>query len=94
MQALRSLETGLDGWSLPKNWKRLTRQQVEYGLRVPNPERMLIVKQVTHPVHPSVFYCRSYVQQALNLPLGCDEASSSPTHSQAYSLQAFACIQL
>jgi hypothetical protein len=47
MQALRSLETGLDGWSLPKNWKRRTRQQVEYGLRVPNPERMLIVKQVT-----------------------------------------------
>lgn len=47
MQALRSLETGLDGWSLPKNWKRMTRQQVEYGLRVPNPDRMLIVKQVT-----------------------------------------------
>lgn len=47
VQALRSLETGLDGWSLPKNWKRMTRQQVEYGLRVPNPDRMLILKQVT-----------------------------------------------
>ncbi|KAK9909404.1 hypothetical protein WJX75_001745 [Coccomyxa subellipsoidea] len=44
-KALRSLETGLDGWSLPKNWKRMTRQQVEYGLRVPNPDRMLILKQ-------------------------------------------------
>ena len=46
MQALRSLETGLDGWSLPKNWKRMTRQQLEYGLRVPNPERMVVLKQV------------------------------------------------
>ena len=45
-QALRSLETGLDGWSLPKNWKRMTAQQVEYGLRVPNPERMVVLKQV------------------------------------------------
>jgi hypothetical protein len=44
-QALRSLETGLDGWSLPKNWKRLTEQQVVYNLRVPNPERMLAIKQ-------------------------------------------------
>lgn len=47
VQALRSLETGLDGWSLPKNWKRMTRQQLEYGLRVPNPDRMMIIKQVT-----------------------------------------------
>ena len=45
-QALRSLETGLDGWSLPKNWKRMTAQQLEYGLRVPNPERMVVLKQV------------------------------------------------
>ena len=44
-QALRSLETGLDGWSLPKNWKRLTEQEVVYNLRVPNPERMLAIKQ-------------------------------------------------
>lgn len=46
VQALRSLETGLDGWSLPKNWKRMTDQQLEYGLRVPNPERMVVLKQV------------------------------------------------
>ncbi len=48
-QALRSLETGLDGWSLPRGWKRMTRQQLEYGLRVPNPERMLVLKQVRLP---------------------------------------------
>lgn len=45
-KALRSLETGLDGWSLPKNWKRMTDQQLIYGLRVPNPDRMIIMKQV------------------------------------------------
>ncbi len=45
-KALRSLETGLSGWSLPKNWKRKTRQQLEYNLRVPNPERMVYIKQV------------------------------------------------
>ena len=44
-QALRSLETGLDGWSLPKNWKRLTEGEVVYNLRVPNPERMIAIKQ-------------------------------------------------
>lgn len=48
-QALRSLETGLDGWSLPKNWKRMTEQQVIYNLRVPNPERMVVIKQVGGP---------------------------------------------
>lgn len=45
-KAMRSLETGLDGWSLPRNWKRRTRQELEYGMRVPNPDRMLIIKQV------------------------------------------------
>ena len=45
-KALRSLETGLDGWSLPKNWKRMTDQQLIYGLRVPNPDRMIVMKQV------------------------------------------------
>ena len=49
MQALRSLETGLDGWSLPRGWKRMTRQQLEYGLRVPNPDRMLVLKQARCP---------------------------------------------
>ena len=44
-KALRSLETGLDGWSLPKNWKQMTKQVLEYNLRVPNPERVLVLKQ-------------------------------------------------
>ncbi|KAA6426944.1 MAG: carbamoyl-phosphate synthase large chain-like [Trebouxia sp. A1-2] len=44
-KALRSLETGLDGFSLPKNWKRMTDQQLIYGLRVPNPDRMMVMKQ-------------------------------------------------
>lgn len=45
-KALRSLETGLDGWSLPRNWKRLTPDKLKYNLRVPNPERMVVMKQV------------------------------------------------
>ena len=52
LQALRSLETGLDGWSLPRGWKRMTRQQLEYGMRVPNPERMLVLKQARRPPLP------------------------------------------
>jgi carbamoyl-phosphate synthase large subunit len=44
-KALRGMETGLDGWSLPKNFKRLPRDQLIYKLRVPNPERMTIMKQ-------------------------------------------------
>eukprot|EP00891_Asterochloris_glomerata_P005508 jgi/Astpho2/5508/fgenesh1_pm.00079_%23_1_t len=44
-KAMRSLETGCDGWSLPRKWKRMTEQQLVYGLRVPNPERMLVLKQ-------------------------------------------------
>ena len=50
-KAMRSLETGLAGWSLPKNWKRKTRQQLEYNLRVPNPDRMLIIKQASDSNH-------------------------------------------
>jgi hypothetical protein len=45
-KAMRSLETGLAGFSLPPNWKRRTRQQLEYNLRVPNPDRMMMIKQV------------------------------------------------
>ena len=52
VQALRSLETGCDGWSLPRGWKRMTRQQLEYGMRVPNPERMLVLKQARRPRTP------------------------------------------
>lgn len=48
-KALRSLETGLAGWSLPPRWKRRTRQQLEYEMRVPNPERMVVIKQVGGP---------------------------------------------
>jgi carbamoyl-phosphate synthase large subunit len=44
-KALRGMEAGLDGWSLPKNWKRLPADQLEYKLRVPNPDRMLVLKQ-------------------------------------------------
>lgn len=41
-KALRGMETGLDGWGLPKNYKRLTRDQMLYSLRVPNPERFTV----------------------------------------------------
>ena len=44
-KALRSLETGLDGWSLPRNYKRLYGDDLIRALRVPNPERMLSIKQ-------------------------------------------------
>lgn len=43
---MRGLETGLDGWSLPRNWKRLSTDKLIYNLRVPNPDRMLAIKQV------------------------------------------------
>jgi carbamoyl-phosphate synthase large subunit len=44
-KAMRSLETGLDGWSLPRNYKRLPQEKLVYNMRVPNPERMLAIKQ-------------------------------------------------
>jgi len=44
-KALRSLETGCDGWSLPRSWKRLPADKVVYNMRVPNPDRMLVIKQ-------------------------------------------------
>ncbi|GMH33535.1 hypothetical protein BSKO_01369 [Bryopsis sp. KO-2023] len=44
-KALRSLETGLDGWSLPKNFKRMDKVSLEHSLRVPNPERIISLKQ-------------------------------------------------
>lgn len=49
-KALRSLETGLAGWSLPPRWKRRTRQELEYQMRVPNPERMVVIKQARDPL--------------------------------------------
>ncbi len=45
-KAMRGLETGLDGWSLPRGWKRLSHEKLIYNMRVPNPERMLAIKQV------------------------------------------------
>ncbi|KAI8463160.1 MAG: hypothetical protein J3K34DRAFT_527209 [Monoraphidium minutum] len=44
-KAMRGMEAGLDGWSLPKNWKHLPKDQMLYKLRVPNPERMMVCKQ-------------------------------------------------
>lgn len=51
-KALRSLETGCDGWSLPRKWKRLDSSQLVYRLRVPNPERVLVIKQVGYSDTP------------------------------------------
>lgn len=45
----RGLETGLDGWSLPSDYETLPKDQLLYKLRVPNPERFTILKQV--PFH-------------------------------------------
>lgn len=44
-KAMRSLETGLDGWSLPPAWKRMPKDKLVYNMRVPNPDRMLVVRQ-------------------------------------------------
>eukprot|EP00775_Hariotina_reticulata_P009331 gene9331-9495_t len=44
-KALRGMEAGLDGWSLPKNWKHMPKDQLEYALRVPNPDRIIQLKQ-------------------------------------------------
>lgn len=44
-KALRSLETGLDGWSLPKGYKPLEREALLRALRVPGPERYLAIRQ-------------------------------------------------
>lgn len=44
-KCLRSLETGLCGWSLPRSWKRLPQDKLIYNMRVPGPERMVVIKQ-------------------------------------------------
>ena len=64
-KALRSLETGLDGWSLPKNWKRMTDQQLIYGLRVPNPDRMIVMKQVSLSSH--MWVCLAHQSLSLSV---------------------------
>ena len=45
-KALRGLETGLDGFSLPPKWEALPDDRVKYMLRVPTPERLVVLKQV------------------------------------------------
>lgn len=45
-KALRGLETGLDGFSLPLSWETLPDDKVKYLLRVPTPDRMVVIKQV------------------------------------------------
>ncbi|KDD75698.1 L chain of carbamoyl-phosphate synthase [Helicosporidium sp. ATCC 50920] len=44
-KALRSMETGLDGWSLPAKWERMPHERMLYHLRTPNPERFVVLKQ-------------------------------------------------
>jgi len=44
-KALRGMESGLDGWALPRDYKRLPADQLLYKLRVPNPERIVCLKQ-------------------------------------------------
>ncbi|GAX74736.1 hypothetical protein CEUSTIGMA_g2183.t1 [Chlamydomonas eustigma] len=44
-KALRGLETGLDGWDLPKNYKKLPKEEMLYKLRVPNPDRFIVMRQ-------------------------------------------------
>ena len=53
--ACRGLETGLDGWSLPKDYEPLPKDQLLYKLRTPNPERFTILKQARppQPIHCS-----------------------------------------
>jgi carbamoyl-phosphate synthase large subunit len=44
-KAMRSLETGCNGWALPRSWKRMPQDKLIYNMRVPGPERMLVIKQ-------------------------------------------------
>jgi len=44
-KALRSLETGLAGWGLTKDEKLLSLDHIRSGLRTPNPDRMLTLRQ-------------------------------------------------
>ena len=44
-KSMRGLETGLDGWSLPKGWENHTEEEIEHDLRVPNPERLIMVRE-------------------------------------------------
>lgn len=78
-KALRSLETGCDGWSLPRKWKRLDSSQLVYRLRVPNPERVLVIKQVLTADCCAASLCRCFIKHA------CASASTC-THEKTASL--------
>ncbi|MEW5317413.1 MAG: hypothetical protein WDW38_008710 [Sanguina aurantia] len=45
-KAMRGMETGHDGWDLPNRYKTLPRDELMYKLRVPNPDRFIILHQV------------------------------------------------
>lgn len=45
-KAMRGMETGHDGWDLPNRYKTLPREELMYKLRVPNPDRFIILHQV------------------------------------------------
>lgn len=67
-KALRSLETGLSGWSLPKGYERLDRVHLEHSLRVPNPDRMLALKQAFEDGFTvDQLQVQYYMKQVLNL---------------------------
>lgn len=53
-QAMRGMEAGLDGWDLPPNYKRLSKEELTRKLRVPNPDRMICIRQVCTCVCASV----------------------------------------
>lgn len=61
-KAMRSLETGVDGWSLPRNWKRLTPEKLIYNMRVPGPDRMLVIKQVGRWPIPSMKRAQQFLE--------------------------------
>ncbi|MEW5307481.1 MAG: hypothetical protein WDW36_009875 [Sanguina aurantia] len=44
-KAMRGMETGHDGWDLPNRYKTLPRDELMYKLRVPNPDRFIILHQ-------------------------------------------------
>lgn len=44
-KACRGLEIGLDGWGLPGDYELLPKDKLQYKLRTPNPERIVVLKQ-------------------------------------------------
>ena len=84
-KAMRSLETGLDGWSLPRNWKRMPMDKLVFNMRVPNPDRMVVIKQASPVWGPSrrdggqQLPCRSFPwRRAGGLPVSSAPAAPAP----------------